>query len=120
MILFQFFNILIKLYHMAIRGKCFDFLINLYSTSKARARDLDILSDEIPINRGVRQGSSLSPILFNLFINDILSKCEKYDVSVGYKRCCGGLFTDDIVFIAFSRKKLQKILSLVFQWFNIN
>ena len=105
---------------MGIRGKCFDFLFNLYSTSKARARVLDMLSDEFPINRGVRQGCPLSPILFNLFINDILNKCEKYGVSIGPKRCCGGLFADDIVLIAPSRKNLQKMLSLVFQWANVN
>ena len=79
-----------------------------------------MLSDEFPINRGVRQGCPLSPILFNLFINDILNKCEKYGVSIGPKRCCGGLFADDIVLIAPSRKNLQKMLSLVFQWANIN
>jgi len=40
------FNILTKLYHLGIRGKCFDFLSNLYLSSKARAKFLDMLSDE--------------------------------------------------------------------------
>ena len=105
---------------MGIRGKCFDFLFNLYSTSKARARVLDMLSDEFSINRGEIQGCPLSPFLFNLFINDILNKCEKYGVSIGPKRCCGGLFADDIILIAPSQKNLQKMLSLVFQWANVN
>ena len=38
------FNILTKLYNLGIRGKRFDFLSNLYLTSKARARFLDMLS----------------------------------------------------------------------------
>jgi len=71
------FNILTKLYNLGIRGKCFEFLSNLYLTSKARVRLLDILSNEFPINRGVRQGCPLSRILFNLFINDILDKCNQ-------------------------------------------
>jgi len=52
-----------------------------------------MLSNEFPIKRDVRQGCPLSPILFNLFINDILNNCEKYDVSIERKKkCCGGLF----------------------------
>ena len=114
------FNILTKLYRLGIRGKSFDFLYNLYSTSKARARYLEMLSNEFPINRGVRQGCPLSPILFNLFINDVLNKCEKYGVSIGNKRCCGGLFADDIVLVAPSKKNLQKMLSSVLNWANTN
>jgi len=69
-----------------------------------------MLSNEFPINRGIRQGCPLSPILFNLFINDILDGCEKFGVSIGNKRCCGGLFADDIVLIAPSSKKLQRLI----------
>jgi len=53
------------------------------------------------------------PILFNLFVNDILNNCEKYGVSIGRKKCCGGLFADDVVFIAPSAKNLEKLLKKV-------
>jgi len=49
------------------------------------------------IKKGVRQGCPLSPILFNLFINDIFRDCNKYGVSIGSSLCCGGLFVDDII-----------------------
>jgi len=39
----------------------------------------------------------------NLFINDIFNKCDKYGISIGNRRCCGGLFTDDIVLCAPTR-----------------
>jgi len=80
------FNILTKLYHYGVRGKCFDFLCNLYTSFKARARFASMLSNEFPIKRGVRQSCPLSPILFNLFINDILNDCEKYGVNIGRKK----------------------------------
>ena len=79
-----------------------------------------MLSDEFPINRGVRQGCPLSPILFNLFINDILNNCENLGVKIGNKHCCGGLFADDIVLIAPSEKRLQKILKRVLKWADLN
>ena len=70
------YNILTKLYNIGIRDKCLQFLKNLYLTSKARASHNGCLSSEFPINRGVRQGCPLSPILFNIFINDVLDKCN--------------------------------------------
>ena len=45
------------------------------------------------------------PILFNLFINDIFNNCNKYVISIGDKRCCGGLFEDDIVLFASLRSQ---------------
>jgi len=58
-----------------------------------------------------RKGCPLSPVLFNLFINKILNNCEKYGVSIGKKKkCCGELFTDDVVLIAPSAKNLEKLL----------
>jgi len=114
------FIILTKIFHLGIRNKCFDFISNLYLTSKARARYLDMLSNEFPIHCGVRQGCPLSPILFNLFINDILNNCDKYGVSIGNKKCCGGLFADDIVLIAPSERKMKALLRYVFCWANKN
>ena len=89
-------------------GKCSDFLCNLYTSSKARAQFASMLSNEFPIKRGVRQGCPLYPILFNLFINDILNDCEKYGVNIGRKKCCGGLFADNVVLIAPSAKNLER------------
>ena len=36
--------------------------------------------------------------------------CNKYDISIGNKRCCGGLFTDGIVLCAPTRSQLKKLL----------
>ncbi|OUM57450.1 hypothetical protein PIROE2DRAFT_17564 [Piromyces sp. E2] len=56
--------------------------------------------------------------LIFLLTRYVLNKCAKYGVRIGSNRCCGGLFADDIVLIAPSKKKLQKMLSLVFKWAN--
>ena len=36
------------------------------------------------------------------------------------KKCCGGLFTDDVVLIAPSAKNLEKLLKKVHKWANLN
>ena len=67
-----------------------------------------------------RQGCPLSPILFNLFINDIQNDCEKYGISIGRKKVLWwDSFADDVIFsIAPSAKKknLEKLLKKVHKW----
>ena len=81
-----------KIHNLGIRGKCYNFIENLYLSSNACVRVDGQLSESFIIKKGVRQGCSLLPILFNLFINDIFNNCNKYGISIGEKRCCGGLF----------------------------
>ena len=65
------------------------------------------LSEEFSINYGVKHGCPLSPILFNLFINDVLDNRDKYGVYLDSQYYCGGLFADDIVLVAPSKQALK-------------
>jgi len=78
-------------------------LRNLYQSSKVRAFFNGNLTEEFSINRGVRQGCTLSPILFNLFINDVLDNCDKYGVYLESQYCYGGFFADNIVIVVPSK-----------------
>jgi len=110
------YNVLMKIHHLSIRGKCYNFIENLYLSSKACVRVDGQLSESFNIKKGVRQGYFLSPILFNLFINDIFNNCNKYGIPIGDKRCCGGLFVDDIVLCAPTRSQLKKLLKFASKW----
>jgi hypothetical protein len=68
--------------------------------------------EEIIINNGVRQGCSISPTLFNIYINDIIQKW-KGNISPGIKFCreisLNVLwYADDVVIIQKNEDDLQQ------------
>ena len=71
------------------------------------------------VAQGVAQGCSLSPILFSVFINDLLKEVEKAE-PLGYNLECGKiggmLFADDLVGVSDSKEQLQKLIDVVYSY----
>ena len=65
------------------------------------------------VEQSVAQSCSLSPILFSVFINDMLKDIEQAELGIQLssgKRVGGMLFADDFVSVSDSRESLQKML----------
>ena len=62
-----------KLIKMGIRGKILNIIKSMYSNVKSVVRDPKTFdfTDEFQCTIGVRQGESLSPFLFSMYINDL-------------------------------------------------
>ena len=76
-------------------------------------------SDTFTIEQGVAQGCSLSPILFSVFVNDLLKEVEQTGLGIQLSRgkTVGGmLFADDFVGISDSKESLQKLLDVVYSY----
>ena len=73
-------------------------------------------SASFSVEQGVAQGCSLSPILFSVFINDLLKEAE-LGIHLGEGGRIGGmLFADDFVSVSDSNEQLQKLIPIVYNW----
>ena len=107
-----------KLCKAGIRGKLLRVIRNLFSNNPANVLVNGFLSPEFIINRGVLQGSKLGPILFNLFINDLLVElnCSDYGATVGPVKISALGFADDIVLVSDKPCNLQHLLDICYSW----
>lgn len=80
-----------KLEHHGVRGNFNNLFRSYLSNRRQHVQVDDFTSDFKPIATGLYQGSNISPILFNIFINDIVNMCNIHGLN-----CT--LFADDAVF----------------------
>ena len=73
-----------KLIHNDINGKIFKVIFNIYDKAKSCVQSNKTLSSFFASSTGVRQGENLSPILFSIYLNDLVSHMSQY---------CNGLET---------------------------
>ena len=86
--------LLAKLNHYGIRGITNEWFRSYLSNTKQSVSISDCLSKPLNINCGVPQGSILGPILFILYINDILIASKKLNMIQFADDTC--LFLSDI------------------------
>jgi hypothetical protein len=88
----------------------------LYAYACAKVRSADGVTGPIKIMKGVLQGESASPSIFNLFLEDIVNRLENSNIA-GIKLQLVIvhilLYADDMVIVAPSQETLQMKISVV-------
>lgn len=107
-----------KLWDKGIRGRMWHMLRALYGKVSNQAVAGGAVSASYELALGLKQGCVLSPLLFNVFIDDLIVevKALKLGVSVGNVHVSLLLFADDIVLLAESEADLQRSLAAVESW----
>ena len=75
-------GLFLKLQHAGINGKIYNVIKSMYKNSHSNVKCKHVISDPIEITNGVHQGNVLSPLLFNIFINNIGDDLTENDVPV--------------------------------------
>ena len=87
---------------------------SLYSSQTAAVKVEGELSDWFDVSKGVRQGCLVSPLMYNLYSEEVLRKSADDMSWIGIRisgRQINNLrYADDIVLIATSKEELQRLL----------
>ena len=104
-----------KLAKMGFGGKFLEALKSLYKGDFVTCEANGVTSKPVYLGRGLRQGCSLSPILFALYVADMSKDLHESNLGVMlYKVCISCLFfADDIVLVSRDAEGLRELLDIV-------
>ena len=110
-----------KLYERGVRGKLWRMLRALYSSVEATVRVNDAHSAPFQLANGLRQGCVLSPLLFNVFIDDLVDDLRRADVGIALGpqrqvRIPALLFADDVTLVARDAVGLHRAFEFYELW----
>jgi hypothetical protein len=102
------------LWKNGIQGKCWKLLRSLYSNVSNKVLFGEFESDWSDQEFGLKQGCVLSPTLFSILMNDLVSMLSEQNLGVNLAsdiiNCL--LFADDIVLMGKSEQELQTLLNI--------
>jgi exonuclease III len=90
------------------------FLREWYNSSSAHVRWNTVSSFSFHPSRGTKQGSLLSPLFFNVFIDDLLSRLHRspFGLRMGSHQFSSMAYADDISLVAAQPQDLQELISI--------
>ena len=100
------------LHRMGLEDKVVNIVKSLYNNTSAEYSLGDIKVEEIRSRRGLRQGCTLSPLLFSLFMEEFTRRIKKLNlgIRIGEELLAILLFADDIILLAETPEDLQRLL----------
>ena len=111
--------LLYKLGEIGITGNIYNAVKAMYSSPVSCVNVNGRLTGWFGVSTGVRQGDSLSPTLFSIFINDMAKEISDMKLGVKYdgeNHLALLLYADDVVIIAPNHENSQLMLDTLTKW----
>ena len=91
---------------------------SMYSNVKSTVRLDNSFTDCFNVSNGLKQGCLISPLLFNLYINDLVTEINLLGkgINVDGRNISMLLYADDIVLMANTARDLQSMLDALNTW----
>ena len=107
-----------KLANIGITGNILMAIKSLYFDVKSVVRLNHVYSDCFDVSNGLKQGCLISPIMFNLYIDDLITEINALErgLKIGDKKVSMLLYADDIVLMANTARDLQCMLDCLNTW----
>ena len=92
--------------------------VSVRSCVRVNSFNTDWFDIHVHVHCGLLQGCILSPLLLNLFIDDLAIYIKALDLGleIGEEKHCLFLYADDIVLLAESSSDLQLLLNALNDW----
>ena len=103
-------RLFLKLSQLGINKEIIGTIKLLYSKAKLK---ISSNSENINVNNGVLQGSLISPMLFDLYINDLINELDKNSFEVL-------AYADDLCVLCDGRNQLINVLKIIDKWTELN
>ena len=107
-----------KLSKIGVNGNILRAFQALYTNVKCQVRVNDMVSNSFDVSSGLKQGCLASCLLFNVYINDLITAINKLDrgVKVGSRKVSLLIYADDIVLLGNCASDIQCMLGVLNQW----
>ena len=112
-----------KLRDLGISGKMYKALESFYKDVKCSVRLNNIHTDWFSIKCGLKQGCSWSPVVFNLFINDLITTISSIEtgIRIDDDSVISILaYADDVVLLSELENDLQNLFNVLKSWCDVN
>src|SRR3569623_2028265 len=107
-----------RLLDIGVNGKMWRVIRNIYEIVESTVIVGEELTEWFALNLGVKQGCTLSPFLFLIFVEGLSQQLRKSKVGLqaGHSIINHLLFADDLALCASSREELQTLLDIVYNY----
>ncbi len=107
-----------KLEKYGLNGKIFNAVKGIYSSVECSVRVGGAYTDWFTVNVGLKQGCTLSSLLFNLYLNDLIKHLKDIDTGIKIDGTKVSILchADDIVLLSGSSEGLQSMLDALSDW----